>query len=106
MRNRSVELKRGGEDSIIHNESERPTEDLKLNYDATLKHKIMFMNNISAVPLVKGKEAMPPAGKASTVLKQSVVEATYGNDKDEINRLQNTLSSLTIDKERVSHFGV
>jgi hypothetical protein len=47
---------------------------------------------------------MPPAGKASTVLKRSVVEATYGNNEDEINRLQNTLSSLTIDKERVSHF--
>jgi|688.fasta_scaffold184967_4 hypothetical protein len=104
MRNRSVELKRGGEENGFKMQNERKTEDVKLDYDVTLNHKIMFMNNVSAVPLAKGKEAMPPAGKASTVLKRSVVEATYGNNEDEISRLQNTLSSLTIDKERVSNF--
>ena len=45
---------------------------------------------------------MPPAGKASTIMKLSVCAANYGNNEDEITRLQNTLSQLTIDKERVS----
>ena len=51
MRNRSVELKRGGEDSRFNIHNETPMEDIKLDYDVTLNHKIMFMNNVSAVPL-------------------------------------------------------
>ena len=58
----------------------------------------MFRNNVSAVPvsvpLAEKRGAMQPAGKASTILKQSVVAATYGNNEEEIQRLQNTLSSL------------
>jgi hypothetical protein len=51
MRNRSVELKRGVEDSRFNIQNETPMEDIKLDYDVTLNHKIMFMNNVSAVPL-------------------------------------------------------
>ena len=51
MRNRSVELKRGVEDSRFNIQNETPIEDIKLDYDVTLNHKIMFMNNVSAVPL-------------------------------------------------------
>ena len=57
-----------------------------------LNHQIMFLNNASAVPYVKGQKEMPPAGKASTVLKQTVVTATYGNNEAEVTRFQNTLS--------------
>ena len=57
----------------------------------------------SAVPLVKGHD-MPPAGKASTVMRQSL--NGQPGAQEEINRLQLSLSALTIDKERVSEYSL
>jgi hypothetical protein len=51
---------------------------------------------MSAVPLVKGKADLPPAGKASTLAKQQLTSP------DEVTRMQTVLSALNIDKERVS----
>ena len=82
MRNKSVEIR----DNRIT--------DVQPNYSMKLNHTIMFNGKIdAAVPLAQKKE-IPPAGKASTVLKQSVQQATYGSNEDEISHLQQTLSQL------------
>ena len=54
------------------------------------------MADVSAVPLAHKKREMPPAGKSSTGMQ---MQSAGG---DEITRLHNTLSALTIDKEMVS----
>lgn len=91
MRNKSVEI------------MDNRCADVQPNYSMKLNHTIMFNGKIdnAAVPLAQKKE-IPPAGKASTVLKQSVQQATYGTNEDEIAHLQQTLSQLQIETERVS----
>ena len=94
MRNKSVEYRR--EDPSVR----FALANHRANDEQAVLHDLRSHINIeSAVPLAKGHD-MPPAGKASTVMRQSFNGPPSA--QDEVARLHNTLSALTIDKERVS----
>jgi hypothetical protein len=95
MRNKSVEYRR--EDPSVR----FAFVNQRLQEDHGVLHDLRSHTNMeSAVPLAKGHD-MPPAGKASTVMRQSF-NGQPAASHDEVARLHNTLSALTIDKERVS----